>query len=479
MTSILSSISGIFSKTLILGIFLPVVVFIIFSLLFVVPLVPSDVTVLKPLEALDPQWKVLTITFVVILLSGLLYNLNIPLIRLYEGYPWKNTWVGRLRTRRHITKFQRLRSRQRGMRTLQREMKKVNTNDVLITTVISQLELISPNRNYFKFEDQDCSTVWNTSFNQSRSEWQHVQNLIKAIWEDTSRRLLNEFPGQGSLILPTTLGNVIRSFEYYPQREYGMDAITLWPRLLNKVEKDYASLIDDAKTSFDFMLNGSALSGLLAALILLTGFLFGSPLGSMSKLIPWLAETLIFTVLAFILYFQSISRAANWGDMVKGAFDLYRGDLLKQLGFEQKPKTKKAECALWKKISQQMIYGDSPDGPRTDYTDELPQPDPPTFARSAQPGVKLEVSRGIEAQLADVAVVVALKVKNLDSANQARGVVLTDTLPSDLDYEWGSAHLDGHPLPEVSGTNPYRFSLGDINVGAHVLVTYRAFQRRR
>jgi hypothetical protein len=478
MTSILSSISGIFSKTLILGIFLPVVVFIIFSLLFVVPLVPSDLTLLKPLEALDPQWKVLTITFVAILLSGLLYNLNIPLIRLYEGYPWRNTLLGRWKTGRQIARFERLRSRQRGMRTLQRQMKKVNTNDVLITAVFSQLEAISTNRDYLKFEDQDCPNVWDPSLNQSQTKWQQVQGLIKVVWEDISRRLLTEFPGQGSLVLPTRLGNVIRSFEYYPHREYGMDAITLWPRLLNKVEKDYASLIDDAKTSFDFMLNASALSGLLATLILLIGWLFGVPRGSMSQRIAWVAEILIFTVLAFILYFQSISRAAHWGEMVKGAFDLYRGKLLEQLGYEQKPKTKKAERTLWQKVSVQMIYSDSPDGPRTDYKDESPAPAPPTFARSTQPDMKLEVSRGIEARLADVTVVVALKVKNLDTTNKAQGVVLTDTLPPDLDYEWGSAHYNGTPLQEVSGTNPYRFSLGDINAGADVLVTYRAFQRK-
>jgi hypothetical protein len=479
MTSLLSSISGFFSKSLILGTFLPVVVFITFSILFVIPLLPADITVLKPLELLETQWKVIAISFATILLAGLIYNLNIPLIRLYEGYPWKDTWFGRLRTRHYVARFEAMLSRQRGMRTLQRQMKQLNENDAFIDAVIRQLPAVSPNPAFLEPEDQACSAIWDAAPNQNRDRWKHIQSLIKTRWETTSYMLLKEYPGSSSLILPTRLGNVIRSFEYYPDREYGIDAVTIWPRLIAKVNKDYAALVDDSKTPFDFMLNGSALSACLALLILIAGLLYGAPLTSQASLISWLAEILIFIVLASLLYFQSISRAVNWGDMVKGAFDLYRGELLSQLGFEQKLKTKKGERQLWEKISVQMIYGDSPQGPRTDYTAESLPVEPAIFARGNPPNVEMEVSRGIESRLADVAVVVAVHVKNIDAQGRvAQQVVLTESLPPDLEYEWGSAHLNGMPLPQVVGINPYRFNLGDISAGNHVLLTYRAFQRR-
>jgi hypothetical protein len=304
-----------------------------------------------------------------------------------------------------------------------------------------------------------------------------MYGMMKSEWESTSRSLLKEFPGSEALVLPTRLGNVIRSFEYYPDREYGMDAVTLWPRLIAKIDKEYAALVDDAKTSFDFMLNGSALSAALALLVLLAGLLYGAPLASRAALISWLAEILIFTVLSFILYFQSISRAANWGEMVKGAFDLYRNDLLKLLGFEQKLKTKVAERALWEKVSVQMIYGDSPGGPRTDYADQ--EPEPAIYARGEPADVQLEVSRGIDYQLADILVEVALEIKNVDKDRRtARRVVLTETLPADLEYVWNSARLNGRRLREVAGANPYRFNVGDMRPGDELLLTYGAFRRK-
>jgi hypothetical protein len=429
--------------------------------------------VLKPLAALDTQWQVITITFIAILMSGMLYNLNIPIIRMYEGYPWKDTWVGRLRTHHYQSKFGAMMSRQRGMRTLLRAMGKADA--ALVNACINRLRTISPNPKCLQIEDRNCSAVWDTAPNLEINQWQHMYDLIKSEWENTSRSLLKEFPGSESLVLPTRLGNVIRSFEYYPDREYGMDAVTLWPRLIAKVDKDYAALVDDSKTSFDFMLNGSALSVVLALLTLLAGLIYGAPLAARATLILWIAQTLIFTVLSFILYFQSISRAANWGEMVKGAFDLYRNDLLKLLGFDQKLKTKEAERKLWEKVSVQMIYGDSPDGPRTGYADEAQ--DPATFARGEPADVRLEVSRGIDYRLVNVAVLVALDIKNVDKDRRtAQKVVLTETLPSGLEYVWGSARLNGKPLREVTGANPYRFNVGDMGPGDELLLTYGAFR---
>ncbi|HKR00376.1 MAG TPA: hypothetical protein VJT09_06870 [Pyrinomonadaceae bacterium] len=478
MTSLLSSISGFFSKTLILGTFLPVIVFITFGILFVVPLVPADLAILKPVAALDAQWQVLIITFVAILLSGLLYNLNIPLIRMYEGYPWRETWVGRLRSRHYRSRYDAFKSRQRGMRTLLRAMGKAKEDAALVAAVIDRFKTISPAPKCLTFEERGCSAIWETNANAALNQWNHLYDLLDTEWNATSRELLKGFPDAESLVLPTKLGNVIRSFEHYPDREYDMDAVTLWPRLVAKIDKDYAALVDDSKTSFDFMLNGSALSATLALIILLIGLLYGAPLAMAGALIQWLVEIMIFTVLSFILYHQSISRAANWGEMVKGAFDLYRNDLLKLLGFEQKPKTKKAERALWKNISLQLIYGDTPAGPRAAYADEQ-TPAPATFARGVPPDVSLEVSRGIDYMWADGSVIVALLVENVDEQRRtARKVLVTETLPPDLEYAWGSARLNGAPLREVSGTNPHVFKIGDLGPHGWVLLTYAAYRRK-
>jgi hypothetical protein len=82
---------------------------------------------------------------------------------------------------------------------------------------------------------------------------------------DAGRRLNEEFPIERTSVLPTRLGNVIRSFEDYPERQYGMDGVTLWPRLVAKINKDHATVIEDAKITFDFLLNSAVLSAVLIA----------------------------------------------------------------------------------------------------------------------------------------------------------------------------------------------------------------------
>src|SRR5580698_3738196 len=47
--------------------------------------------------------------------------------------------------------------------------------------------------------------------------------------------------------------------------------------------------------------------------------------------------------------------AGQWGELVKAAFDLYRGDLCKQLGFEL-PREIERERRMWAPICRTMIY---------------------------------------------------------------------------------------------------------------------------
>ena len=122
MTSILSSISGYFSKSLILGTFLPVVIFIVLSLVLLVPHFPPGIAITLPLEALNKEWKVVGLSFIAIVMSGLIYNMNIPILRMYEGYPWRDSWIGLWFTRRHIARFDAAQMRIEAMRAALRTM---------------------------------------------------------------------------------------------------------------------------------------------------------------------------------------------------------------------------------------------------------------------------------------------------------------------------------------------------------------------
>lgn len=453
MNNILSGISGYFSKSLILGTFLPVVMFVILSWLFAVPLLPpTDWPMLKLLEALDTEWKVLAISFLTIVLTGLSYNINIPLIRIYEGYAWKDLWVGRQRTK----KYQRL------FRVAQAQWKG-------IPHIVSKLRQADPKNPHVK-----------------------PLNRIKDL---AGRNLNTDFPGGEDLILPTRLGNVIRSFEHYPHLRYNIEAVTVWPRLIAKIDKDYAAGIDDAKTSFDFMLNCSALSLLFGFIILIVGLLYPAHLNSPGLTIIWLCEIVTFWGLARLFYFLSISRAKSWGNMVRGAFDLYRWELLKQLGYTRMPESLKEERALWFNISHQMVFGEHPLVAPAKYISKIP-------SVSIEPeNTEMEIWRGVNppqtpagqtpATSAAQLMTVEIRVRNAGKQN-AKKVFVTDALPDDFAYKWNSVQIVRNEKKDnekkdtkaedaaakdvvaVTGTNPYRFSVGSLKSGGELILTYQA-----
>lgn len=429
MTSLLSSISGSFSKSLIVGALLPCALFVLLGQIVLAPFLPPDWAILNPLNILDGEWQLIAPLLLIIVLSSLLYNLNVPIIRFYEGYPWKNTAIGRRRTDHYKAERGALDARWKGMRTLLRAMGAADPR----------------------------------------------YPIVLAEWRVVVFKLKYQFPQIGSLVLPTRLGNVIRNFEDYPYQQYGIEAVTLWPRLIAKVDKSYAAMIDDAKAPFDFLLNSSLLSAILAFMLLIVGLYYAPPLDTPWLWVPWLLEVLGLASLSYVFYSFSIGRAGDWGGLIKSAFDLYRWDLLKQLGYMRMPTTMREERLLWDEISQQMIYGDTPSTPLIDYSSASSRAVP-----SARPGAmglfELEITRGVNTAGQGGEIVVTLRVKNVDPRRRiARQVEIVDRLPDGFDYAWGSARLlDDARGIEVSGTNPYTFCIGDLKFGEVITLIYQA-----
>jgi uncharacterized repeat protein (TIGR01451 family) len=423
MTGLLSSISGQFTKALILGALFPAAIFVILWLMVVAPLFPPDFALPAP-RILDKDWGALSTTFATLVVAGLLYNLDTPLIKLYEGYPWQDTFLGRWRT---------------GVR--QAELRKAQARAKVLFEVVRDREV--PGRGGLV------------------TEWGRVLQTLVA-----------DFPERETLVLPTRLGNVLRAFERYPSVQYNMEVIHFWPRLVDVIPGGYAAALDDARTSLVFLLNLSFLASLLAVATAAAGALYLPPDPLLRVVLPALA----FAFASFWLYTLSLGPAYAWGEMVKGAVDLYRWDLLEKLGYEQKPRTRDGERELWGKLTQQGVYGDRwvdlvERRPRIDYADP-PAARPRTSVRAGPDGVGLEVSRGVKGQATNGEVRVVVQVSNVDEARRpANGVVVTDTLAEGLEYVWGSARAGGREVRTV-GINPYHFHLGDVEHGAGVVLSY-------
>lgn len=246
----------------------------------------------------------------VILLGYTLNILNIPIIRLFEGYPLCMTWLGRGMIKCQTKRKTWLRSRSEYIG-----------------------ELLSDNLNLLVARDPEL-------LNRLALEYSlHMDRLSKF------------FPEEDFRLIPTDLGNTIAAFEDYPKQRYGIDAVYLWPRMLPILtEEEYAVFVEKEKAGLDFLLNLSLLLSVFGLECVGFKVIFGLQIS------PWWPIGALLT--AFWLYRSSIRGAYSWGETVKVAFDLYRYQLARKLGLQPLNwKGEDKERTQWKNISSFLRKG--------------------------------------------------------------------------------------------------------------------------
>lgn len=419
MSSIVSTLSSNFGKSLILGTLLPVTAFVILTWQLLQPLTGKiDLSTLNFINLPVFQSDLLALALIIVLLSALLFFLNTSLIRLYEGYPWKGTWLGRFFIKLHSKQYAHTVSRAKGYRSLLYAL---------------------------GIPDPKLSMRWNKYMQAQKHQFLMHPNDV----------------------LPTRLGNIIRSFEEYPYRQYGMDAVSLWPRLSAIINEQYISLLDDVKITFDFMMNISFLSFLLVIVLFFGAVLFPASLNSTKVLVSWGIEVIVFSLFGWVFYVLSLGKATAWGELVKSAFDVYRADLLKRLGYEQNPVSKEEERLLWQLVSAQLAYGDSPVGPYPPYT----WGNSASYAFGTPMLAKLELTRGL-VPLRGAKFKVVIKVRNIDPAGRkVENILVSDPVPESYVYNWGSAEIQGRKA-ELLGFNPLQFRINSLEPYAETYITY-------
>lgn len=184
-------------------------------------------------------------------------------------------------------------------------------------------------------------------FDRLDSQWQGLQNkqgqpgftatdreqLIAIDWK------LRQFPVQRDRIMPTRLGNILKSAESQSGVKYGLDAIICWSRLWFVLPDGTKKELQEARADLN-----------TAARVWLWGILF-----LIWAVWAWWAVPVGLFV-AWFAYGWVLESATTYGDLLESAFDLYRLELYKALHFPL-PQNPKEEQEMGQRLTEYLWRG--------------------------------------------------------------------------------------------------------------------------
>lgn len=343
-STFLKDISGYFDRRFFLSAFFPVLAFAGLSLGMSLSLWgPQTLVELWRKQPVELQAVITVGSLCAILFIAYLFHIfQTVLTRLYEGY-WRGNllanWWGRIRQRYYqeiwdYTNFE-----------IERRL-----------GIITQMDARS----------SQTITPEQTAHKQ---EIEQLHKEIAALEDEQWRHY--SLPPKRSLVMPTQLGNILRSAEYYATSRYALDASVAWPRLQSLLPRDFAEGLRDEKAFMDSWLVVTTLAGVFAL-----GWEIGLGLYTARWDLFFLAS--FGWVLALLSYSGALQAARSYGELIKAAFDLHRWELIKALHLKM-PTSYKNERRLWEEVSY-LLYRNYPPAPEVfRYESEEARPAPPSL----------------------------------------------------------------------------------------------------
>jgi hypothetical protein len=166
---------------------------------------------------------------------------------------------------------------------------------------------------------------------------------------DQVRRLVEQrYPQDETALRPTRLGNMLATGAEYPWIVYAMDGVFWWPHLSPSLPSFMSDTLDGAQARLMGLLNLSLVFGVIACEAVVVLGLVGQ---------QWttaLGVAIAGGVLAWLGYHGAVSQALEVTTQIRAAFNLYRQEILKQMGLAI-PDTLAAERALWQTLTQELL----------------------------------------------------------------------------------------------------------------------------
>jgi hypothetical protein len=165
-----------------------------------------------------------------------------------------------------------------------------------------------------------------------------------------ARSLDRFYPHDRDKLLPTRIGNAIRAFESHSNVRWGLDGVTIWPRVEMLLSADERDLQVDAKINFYVFINAATGAFVVGACLVIDKGMNapGSPLYWPLYAVPFM--------LAYALYRAALGPVVDWGNTVRASMDLHRLEIFEKLGVRA-PTSFSDERALADRVNKALLYG--------------------------------------------------------------------------------------------------------------------------
>lgn len=138
--------------------------------------------------------------------------------------------------------------------------------------------------------------------------------MLHSIAEQQASNQQQNYPSDPTRILPTQLGNALRSFEEAAGKQYGLDALVIAPHLQLIVPPRHLEYLIDAREDMDSVIRICVIG--LIATALTTGCLLTHGL--------WLLWVLLPYSISYLAYKGAVSAAQSYGSLIASVIDLDR-----------------------------------------------------------------------------------------------------------------------------------------------------------
>lgn len=123
--------------------------------------------------------------------------------------------------------------------------------------------------------------------------------------------------------MPTRIGDILRTAEDYPRQRYGLDPITLWPRLFPHLSDPLREALGQTQDHLDLVLRLATLSALYGVIWSIVAAARGQ-----WAVLWWTVPAL---PLAWLLWRSAPEFAISYASLFRSAFDLHRFDVYESM----------------------------------------------------------------------------------------------------------------------------------------------------